>query len=70
MNKHQNSWNLLVINPNTKFGVYMGGFYAGVWRLFLGVKDRQQAPPHLDLCSSRAKVEDKVNINIAIQDMG
>ena len=31
--------------------------------------DRQQVPPHLGLCSSRVKVEDKVKINIAIQDM-
>ena len=31
--------------------------------------DRQQVLPHLDLWSSRVKVEDKVNINTAIQDM-
>ena len=28
MSNHQNLWNLLVIIPNTKFGVYMSGFYA------------------------------------------
>jgi hypothetical protein len=38
--------------------------------VIFSVKDRQQASPHLDLCSSRAKVEDKVNINITIQDIG
>ena len=31
--------------------------------------DRQQVSPHLDLCSSRVKVKDKVKINIANQDM-
>ena len=28
MSNHQNLWNLLVIIPNTKFGVYMSRFYA------------------------------------------
>jgi uncharacterized membrane protein YGL010W len=27
MNKHQNSWNSLVINPNSKFGVCIDLFY-------------------------------------------
>jgi hypothetical protein len=34
LNNHQNSWNWLVINPNTKFGVYMGGFCVGVGGYF------------------------------------
>ena len=34
MNNHQNLWNLLVINPNTKFSVYMGGFYVGIGGYF------------------------------------
>ena len=49
------SWNVVIL-------VYFDG-------LILCDNDRQQVPPHLDLCSSRVKVEDKVNINIAIQDM-
>ena len=31
------------------------------WRLDLVVKDCQQAPPHLPLCSSSSKVRDKSN---------
>ena len=30
MNKRWNSWNSLVINPNSKFGVYFSEFYASV----------------------------------------
>jgi hypothetical protein len=30
INKHQNSCNSLVINPITKFGVHLSGFYASV----------------------------------------
>ena len=49
------TWNVVIL-------VHFGG-------QILSDNDRQQVPPHLDLCSSRVKVEDKVNMNIAIQDM-
>ena len=30
MNNHQNSWNWLIISPNSKFGVYFSSFYMKV----------------------------------------
>ena len=30
MIKHQNLWKLLVLRPNSKFGVHLSGFYVSV----------------------------------------
>jgi hypothetical protein len=55
--KHQNLWNSLVINPILSSVFWINGFYVVFWRLNLGVKDPQQAPPHLLFARPRAKVD-------------
>ena len=54
--KHQNLWNLLAINPILSLVFWINGFYVGFWWLKLGIKDHQQAPPHLLFARPRAKV--------------
>jgi hypothetical protein len=54
--KHQNLWNLLVINPILSSMFWINGFYVGFWQLKLCIKDRQQAPPHLLFACPQAKL--------------
>jgi hypothetical protein len=47
MTNHQNSWNLLVINPNSELGLHLSGFY---------FKDRQNSTLVLHYMSPYTKV--------------
>jgi hypothetical protein len=54
--KHQNLWNLLVINPILSSMFRINGFYVGFWQLKSCIKDHQQAPPHMLFACPRAKL--------------
>jgi hypothetical protein len=61
LNNHQNSWNLFVIDPNTKFGVYFGSFYMKVGGYKLKLRTTNKLPHTYSFARPRAKLRDKSN---------
>ena len=53
---YQNSWKMWVVNPNSMFWSSNLFYFVEMLVVELWVKNRQQAPPHLALCSSSSKV--------------
>ena len=53
---YQNSWKIWVVNPNSRFWSLYLFYFVEMLEVEMWVKNRQQAPPHLVLCSSSSKV--------------
>ena len=53
---YQDSWKMWVVNPNSKFWQSYLFYFVSMLVVEMWIKDHQQAPPHLVLCSSSSKV--------------
>jgi hypothetical protein len=61
MNNHQNSWNWLVISPNSKSGVYLSIFYVWVGGWKYELRTANKLPHTYPFARPRVKLRNKSN---------